>query len=92
MKVILGVGCVGFVSLAVIGISLPSVAVFAADSEPAGAGAAKSPEEELPPHITRLTRFGERPDWSHDGKRLIFVERRSATSTRSTSHPASRGC
>lgn len=27
------------------------------------------------PRITRLTYFGERPDWSADGKRLIFVEK-----------------
>ena len=30
---------------------------------------------DLPPYIHRLTYFGERPDWSHDGKRLIFVEK-----------------
>ena len=30
---------------------------------------AKSPDQELPPHITRLTFFGERADFSHDGKR-----------------------
>jgi hypothetical protein len=29
----------------------------------------------LPPNITRLTFFGERPDWSADGKKLIFVEK-----------------
>jgi hypothetical protein len=35
----------------------------------------KSPDQELPPHITRLTFFGERADWSHDGKRLIFLSK-----------------
>lgn len=35
----------------------------------------KSPEEELPPYIKRLTRFGERADWSHDGKRILFIEK-----------------
>lgn len=34
-----------------------------------------SPEQELPRHITRLTQFGERPDWSHDGKRILFLEK-----------------
>ena len=29
----------------------------------------------LPPHITRLTHFGQRADWSHDGKRILFVEK-----------------
>src|SRR5262245_46387050 len=37
--------------------------------------AGKSPDQDLPPHITRLTLFGERADWSHDGKRVLFVEK-----------------
>jgi hypothetical protein len=28
-----------------------------------------------PPYVRRLTYFGERADWSHDGKRLIFMEK-----------------
>jgi hypothetical protein len=32
-----------------------------------------SPAEHLPPHITQLTAFGERPDWSHDGQRILFL-------------------
>ena len=28
-----------------------------------------------PEYITKVTEFGERPDWSHDGKRFLFVER-----------------
>jgi Tol biopolymer transport system component len=35
----------------------------------------KSPDKELPAHITRLTLFGERADWSHDGKKILFVEK-----------------
>jgi hypothetical protein len=35
----------------------------------------KAPDQELPPHITRLTFFGERADFSHDGKRILFVEK-----------------
>jgi Tol biopolymer transport system component len=35
----------------------------------------KSPDRDLPPHITRLTVFGERADFSHDGKRVLFVEK-----------------
>jgi Tol biopolymer transport system component len=35
----------------------------------------KSPADELPPHIRRVTWFGERADWSHDGKRILFVEK-----------------
>jgi hypothetical protein len=33
----------------------------------------KNPADELPPHIKRLTWFGERADWSHDGKRILFI-------------------
>jgi hypothetical protein len=35
----------------------------------------KSPDQDLPPQITRLTFFGERADFSHDGKRVLFVEK-----------------
>lgn len=34
-----------------------------------------SPADDLPPHIRQLTTFGERPDWSHDGKRLLFLSK-----------------
>jgi hypothetical protein len=34
-----------------------------------------SPLDELPPHIKRVTHFGQRADWSHDGKRILFIER-----------------
>jgi Tol biopolymer transport system component len=37
--------------------------------------AARNPAEELPPHIRRVTWFGERADWSHDGKRILFIEK-----------------
>jgi Tol biopolymer transport system component len=29
----------------------------------------------LPAHIRQLTTFGERADWSHDGKRILFIEK-----------------
>ena len=29
-----------------------------------------NPEENLPPYITRVTQFGQRADWSHDGKKI----------------------
>ena len=37
--------------------------------------AGKSPLDELPPYIRQVTYFGERADWSHDGKRLLFLEK-----------------
>lgn len=36
---------------------------------------ATSPADELPTHITRLTYYGQRADWSHDGKRILFLEK-----------------
>ncbi len=44
----------------------------------AGQGRAEdegSPLARLPSHITRLTHFGQRADWSHDGKRILFLEK-----------------
>ena len=35
----------------------------------------QSPADHLPAHIRRVTWFGERADWSHDGKRILFVEK-----------------
>jgi Tol biopolymer transport system component len=34
-----------------------------------------SPEENLPPNITRLTHFGERASWSPDDTRIAFMEK-----------------
>lgn len=33
------------------------------------------PAENLPVHIRRLTYFGQRADWSHDGKTILFMEK-----------------
>src|SRR5215467_1936480 len=35
--------------------------------------AGESPSDHLPPYITQVTWFGERADWSHDGKRILFL-------------------
>src|ERR1041385_2501957 len=35
--------------------------------------AGESPADHLPPHITQVTWFGERADWSHDGKKILFL-------------------
>ena len=32
-------------------------------------------DENFPAYIKRLTYFGERADWSHDGKRILFLEK-----------------
>ena len=36
---------------------------------------AKSPLDNLPSYIKQITHFGERADWSHDGKRILFLEK-----------------
>ncbi len=38
-------------------------------------GPDESPADKLPPHISRATWFGERADWSHDGKRVLFLSK-----------------
>lgn len=34
-----------------------------------------NPAENLPPYIKRVSSFGERPEWSHDGKKILFVSK-----------------
>jgi len=36
---------------------------------------AKSLLDELPSHIKQVTHFGQRADFSHDGKRILFIEK-----------------
>jgi WD40 repeat protein len=41
-----------------------------------GAGQARksgAPEDHLPPNVTQVVAFGERPAWSPDGKRIAFI-------------------
>jgi hypothetical protein len=45
---------------------------FSAAAEPK---AGESPVDHLPPHITQLTTFGERADWSHDGRKILFMSK-----------------
>ena len=35
----------------------------------------EDPADHLPPHISQLTWFGERADWSHDGQRILFLSK-----------------
>jgi len=53
---------------------IASIPAQGSEAEPPGT-AANSPDQDLPPYITRLTRFGERADFSHDGQRVLFVEK-----------------
>ncbi|UCC22414.1 MAG: hypothetical protein JSW23_11655 [Planctomycetota bacterium] len=38
-------------------------------------GKDKSPLDELPGYIWQVTHFGQRADFSHDGKRILFIEK-----------------
>src|SRR4051794_28282870 len=57
--------------LTIIGVSL--VACSVARKTPAAKTA--DPSGNLPAHIRQLTAFGERADWSHDGKRILFLSK-----------------
>jgi Tol biopolymer transport system component len=35
----------------------------------------QSPADRLPAHITQVAGFGERADWSHDGKKILFLSK-----------------
>ena len=43
------------------------------DGMPAYQSRAGHPADHLPPYIKQVSGFGERPEWSHDGKRILFV-------------------
>jgi len=40
-----------------------------------GANPAENPADHLPAYITQVTWFGERADWSHDGKKILFLSK-----------------
>jgi len=47
--------------------------LIAAPLAPANEQKSGSPADNLPPHIRHLTHFGERADWSHDGKKFLLL-------------------
>lgn len=49
--------------------------ILSANSLRANDKTGKSPLDELPPHIKRVTPFGQRADFSHDGKKILFLEK-----------------
>jgi len=54
-------------------VAIAAAAGGAQAQSPARKG--NSPVDDLPPHIRRVTWFGERADWSHDGKRILFLSK-----------------
>jgi hypothetical protein len=61
------------VSALMVAALLPMACGILRDDPEAGT-LAGSPLDHLPPHITRLTDFGLRADWSPDGERLVFLD------------------
>ncbi len=57
-------GVTAFILLAMLGMKTLSQA-----------GELPDPADHLPPNIQRLTWFGERADWRHDGERFVFLNR-----------------
>jgi len=55
--------------------TLVTIAAASGAQAQAPAKKGKSPVDDLPPHIRRVTWFGERADWSHDGKRILFLSK-----------------
>lgn len=59
-----------FILLLVLAIFAASIGGHAADPR-----TEVGPVDHLPPYIKRVTWFGERADWSHDGKRILFLSK-----------------
>ena len=58
--------------------TLIAVAIIATTLQTAGAIESlqgRSPLDELPPYIKRITHFGQRADFSHDARKILFLER-----------------
>jgi hypothetical protein len=55
-------------------LALALLACLLTSAAPEGK-AEKSPDQDLPAHITRLTLFGERADFAHDGKKVLFLSK-----------------
>ena len=61
-------GCRRLVSCVVVLLIMVGRSAGAAEPQ-----AGESPADHLPAHIRHVTSFGERADWSHDGKRILFL-------------------
>jgi hypothetical protein len=57
-------------------ILLQAAVAFGENSaEPQSGFINANPADHLPPYIKLASGFGERPDWSHDGRFMLFVEK-----------------
>jgi len=60
---------------AIIRLGLAALGCSALTVFAAAPSAGESPADHLPPHIRRVVAFGERADWSHDGKKILFLSK-----------------
>lgn len=58
-----------------IGIAVGTILMLSLSADAVEYTKGRSPLDELPSHIKQITHFGQRADWSHDGKRILFLER-----------------
>src|SRR5690606_37272898 len=56
-------------------VLLPVAATAAQEPVPAAPSGVVPPDQNLPPHIRKLTAFGERADFSLDGRRVLFLSK-----------------
>jgi hypothetical protein len=57
-------------------ILILTTAAFGQDYEKTESGLIiASPIDDLPPYIKLVSGFGERPDWSHDGRFILFLDK-----------------
>lgn len=61
--------------LGALALSLPNTDLLKAQDISRNGSKTGHPADNLPSYIQQVSGFGERPDWSHDGKRLLFVEK-----------------
>jgi hypothetical protein len=57
------------------GLNVVALTLCILSAQPSSRPAGPSPADHLPPHITRLTWFGERADWSLDGRFILFLSK-----------------
>jgi MYXO-CTERM domain-containing protein len=55
-------------------VFVPAPAIGQAPGDPERGTLDGSPLDDLPAHISVLTDFGSRPDWSPDGERLVLID------------------
>ena len=56
-------------------VAIACVPLVAQQPPQTGAKSPVPPDQNLPPHIRKLTHFGERAEFSHDGKRVLFLSK-----------------